>query len=299
TEREDGRSKMGDGGVEVGGRKSEDGNAPSANSQLPSAAKQGKPTAGISMGPVFSTSTEIADCGFENLPIGILGGQDKMQGQAEVCVRRCHFQQCGQGILLQNWNSLDWWVWDSVFEDCGQAISNSPGCGNYNAYRNLFLTMFLGGIWHGAAWTFVFWGALHGTGLAIERFWRERFLKEPSSGKQQQISNNPAFFSTIFVFHFVSFGWIFFRSESFPKALDFLHSMTDFSRVSTRVTPFTVGVVATGALLHFLPENAVDRVIMWIGRIPAPVLGVACGILLMLLSSLSPDEVAPFIYFRF
>ena len=139
TEREDGRSKMGDGGVEVGGRKSEDGNAPSANSQLPSAAKQGKPTAGISMGPVFSTSTEIADCGFENLPIGILGGQDKMQGQAEVCVRRCHFQQCGQGILLQNWNSLDWWVWDSVFEDCGQAISNSPGCGNYNAYRNLFL----------------------------------------------------------------------------------------------------------------------------------------------------------------
>ncbi|NCY22183.1 hypothetical protein EBX31_09550 [bacterium] len=115
------------------------GDSPSPSSQLQSSVKPAKPTAGISMGPVFSTSTEIADCGFTDLPIGILGGQDKMQGQAEVCVRRCRWQRCDQGILLQNWNSLDWWVWDSVFEDCGQAISNSPGCGNYNAYRNLFL----------------------------------------------------------------------------------------------------------------------------------------------------------------
>ena len=130
---------------EVGGRKSvvRDQGVTGGESRVagdsPSAAKGAKPTAGISFGPVFSTASEVADCGFRDLPIGILGGQDQMQGQAEVCVRRCHFERCGQGILLQNWNSLDWWVWDSVFEDCGQAISNDPGCGNYNAYRNLFL----------------------------------------------------------------------------------------------------------------------------------------------------------------
>jgi hypothetical protein len=132
-------AKEGDRRSEIGDRGADKPTATNNTiSNIPSTQSQA-PTAGISMGPVFSTSTEIADCGFENLPIGILGGQDKMQGQAEVCVRRCRWQRCGQGILLQNWNSLDWWVWDSVFEECGQAISNSPGCGNYNAYRNLFL----------------------------------------------------------------------------------------------------------------------------------------------------------------
>lgn len=90
------------------------------------------------MGPVFSTASEIADCTFQDLPIGILGGQDKMQGQAEVCVRRCAFVRCGYGLLLQNWNSLDWWVWDCEFRQCQVGVSNKPGCGNYNVYRSFF-----------------------------------------------------------------------------------------------------------------------------------------------------------------
>ncbi len=45
--------------------------------------------------------------------------------------------------------------------------------GTLAQYRNLFLTMLLGGLWHGASWTFVFWGALHGAGLAIHKRWSE------------------------------------------------------------------------------------------------------------------------------
>ena len=131
----DRRSEIGDRGAEVGGRKSEDGNAPSANSQLPSSAKPAKPTAGIWFGPRFSTANEVSDCVFRGLPIALQAGDGTTQGQAEVAVRRCVFERCGIGISIQNWNSLDWWVWDSTFLDCGVGLSNVPGCGNFYAYR--------------------------------------------------------------------------------------------------------------------------------------------------------------------
>ena len=100
--------------------------------------KSGKPTAGILFGPKFSTMNEVADCRFAGLPVALLGGEGKMAGQAEVCVRRCRFERCETGVLLQNWNSLDWWIWDSRFTECGTALSNEPGCGNFNAYRCVF-----------------------------------------------------------------------------------------------------------------------------------------------------------------
>src|SRR5207253_2806120 len=76
---------------------------------------------------------------------------------------------------------------------------------------NLLLTMMLGGIWHGAGWKFVMWGALHGGGLAVER------LIEPWLGRR---SLTPAgkLVATLIVFHFVCFAWIFFRAEDFAMA---------------------------------------------------------------------------------
>ena len=100
--------------------------------------KSGKPTAGIWFGPGFSTANEVSDCAFRDLPIGIQGGTDKTQGQAEVAVEKCLFERCDFGLLLANWNSLDWWLWDCRFMECGTAVSNDPGCGNYNVYRSAF-----------------------------------------------------------------------------------------------------------------------------------------------------------------
>ena len=77
----------------------------------------------------------MSDCAFRDLPIGIQGGTDKTQGQAEVAVEGCQFERCGTGLLLANWNSLDWWLWDCRFTKCGTAVSNNPGCGNFNIYR--------------------------------------------------------------------------------------------------------------------------------------------------------------------
>ena len=78
---------------------------------------------------------EVSDCAFRDLPIGIQGGTDQTKGQAEVAVERCLFERCGTGLLLANRNALDWWLWDCRFMECGTAVSNSPGCGEFRLYR--------------------------------------------------------------------------------------------------------------------------------------------------------------------
>ena len=73
-------------------------------------------------------------------------------------------------------------------------------------YRNVMLTMLLGGLWHGAAWTFVVWGAIHGIGLCVERalHW-------------QPTSKAARWFGRILTFQIVCFAWIFFRADSFAR----------------------------------------------------------------------------------
>ena len=70
------------------------------------------------------------------------------------------------------------------------------------------LTMLLGGIWHGAAWKFVMWGALHGGGLAVERMLEPWLGPRPASPLARVVS-------VLVVFHFVCLAWIFFRAEDF------------------------------------------------------------------------------------
>ena len=131
----DRRSQMGDRGSVAGSESRVARDSPSAISQLPSSAKAAKPMAGIWFGPKFSTANEVSDCTFRDLPIALQAGDGTTQGQAEVALRRCVFERCGIGVSIQNWNSLDWWVWDSTFRDCGLGLSNVPGCGNFYAYR--------------------------------------------------------------------------------------------------------------------------------------------------------------------
>ena len=82
--------------------------------------------------------------------------------------------------------------------------------GTLKTARNLMITMVLGGLWHGAAWGFVLWGALHGTCLVIEHALRGRGL------------HAPAVVRWLIVFNVVVFGWILFRSGSLERAGDVL-----------------------------------------------------------------------------
>jgi len=85
--------------------------------------------------------------------------------------------------------------------------------GRFRTYLNLFITFLLGGIWHGAGWTFVAWGALHGTALVIHRVWRDLQLKMPK------------LLGWFITFNFINVAWVFFRAKNFDDALKVLKGM--------------------------------------------------------------------------
>ena len=155
---------------------------------------------------------------------------------------------------------------------------------------SLMLTMVLGGLWHGAAWTFVAWGALHGLVLCIERVWGQC---KPASWPAW-----PKVVGLLITFHVVCLSWILFRSESFASALTFLQGLTRFGPV-TQLTPFLAGVIALGLGLHFLPPRILERMAAGLRYLPSPALGIGIGAVMLVIEAIRPAGVAAFIYYQF
>jgi len=96
----------------------------------------GKAGVGLLYGPSFSTYNETSDLWFQGVRNGIVFGGPNTAGQAENAVLRCRFSDCDVGIQTVNWNSMDIWVWQSTFDDCGTGILNVMG--NWHAWKNAF-----------------------------------------------------------------------------------------------------------------------------------------------------------------
>jgi D-alanyl-lipoteichoic acid acyltransferase DltB (MBOAT superfamily) len=189
----------------------------------------------------------------------------------------------------QRWHiSLSTWLRDYLYKPLG----GNRG-GRLNTYRNLLLTMLLGGLWHGAAWKFIAWGALHGGGLAVER------MLEPWIGRRA-LSPMAKLIATLVVFHFVCFAWIFFRAEDFGMASLYIGGLASgWSGGLQQAGPFVVALIALGLAGQFTPDALFDRAAMAFARVPSWGLGAVAGIVVALINALGPEGVAPFIYFRF
>jgi hypothetical protein len=93
----------------------------------------------VAHGRRFATYNEFCDMVFRDVGFGIEAGAKGGEGIAETVVMRCRFVRCPvAGISLQNFNSLDWFIWFSTFEDCGDGVTNIHGAGNFYVYRSLF-----------------------------------------------------------------------------------------------------------------------------------------------------------------
>src|SRR5262249_36261987 len=144
--------------------------------------------------------------------------------------------------------------------------------GRVNTYRNLMITMLLGGIWHGAAWKFVMWGALHGGGLAVERMCEPLIGRRPTSFAGKIVS-------TLIVFHFVCLAWIFFRAEDFTVASVFIAGLFHgWSGPVQQAQPAIVGLIVIGMAGQFLPPGSFERAGAAIERVPYWGLGAAAGL---------------------
>ena len=191
--------------------------------------------------------------------------------------------------------SLSSWLRDYLYISLG---GNRKG--KFRQYLNLIITMFLGGLWHGASWNFVLWGTFHGIALAVHKMWMSIIGRK----KGEQSHGWRRVFGVIITFHFVCFCWIFFRNADFQNSMDMLRQI--FTTFRPQLFPQLIegywrvfALMLLGFLLHFTPdswENAACR-----GVIRLPFLGKALLMvaLIYLVIQMKSSEIQPFIYFQF
>jgi alginate O-acetyltransferase complex protein AlgI len=180
--------------------------------------------------------------------------------------------------------SLSSWLRDYLYVPLGGGKK-----GLVSSSINVMITMLLGGLWHGAAWTFVAWGALHGGVQVIER------LGRAALGERKVI---PTVIGVLITFHIVCLGWILFRAETFDLAMAMLQGLGRMGPLAL-TTPFMLGMIVIGLGMHWLPPRAVEGLALRLKSAPSLTIGILIGAAFLLVEAMRPDGVAPFIYFQF
>jgi alginate O-acetyltransferase complex protein AlgI len=158
--------------------------------------------------------------------------------------------------------------------------------GKLRTALNLMITMTLGGLWHGAAWGFVLWGAMHGACLVVEHQLRGRV-------------SAPGWFRWAIVFNVVVFGWILFRTESLDLATAFISRLA-VPGPATLWAPAALAAIVVVIGFQLLPPDPLERFRLRAARLPAPALGlVLAGVVAVVGATVPSQGVPPFIYFQF
>lgn len=157
-------------------------------------------------------------------------------------------------------------------------------------WRNLFLTMLLGGLWHGAAWTFVAWGAIHGVGLVAERAITSRWNPQ---GRGWTIAR------WALTFHIVCLAWIFFRAESGSIALELLGRLFTAGGPAPLVTPLLLLVIGGALAAQIFAGRWMRELEYNVSRLALPLQAALFALAIVLIDAFGPSGVAPFIYFQF
>lgn len=192
--------------------------------------------------------------------------------------------------------SLSSWLRDYLYISLG-----GNKLGKWRTYFNLFVTMLLGGLWHGASFNFIFWGAMHGSGLAVHKYYLE--IKGKLSKSFTSLFDHK-WIATLVTFHFVCFCWIFFRAPNFVIAKQLLHQIfTAFNAaiVFTFITSYykIVLLMLLGYALHFVPKQYETLTLNWFTQTSLTV-KVACMLaVIIIFIQVKSAEIQPFIYFQF
>lgn len=200
------------------------------------------------------------------------------------------------GSITEFWRrwhiSLSSWLRDYLFISMG---GNRKG--KIRTYFNLFMTMFLGGLWHGASWKFVFWGVLHGMALVVEKFFGQ-LIKLPKN----------AFIGIIQVFltfHFVVFCWLFFRAKDFTTAFQIAENISKIQFNLEQWQTIILGyqnvflLLLIGFIWHFLPQSIIDLKERLFGKLPFWAKAIVLGFVFWIVYATASAGTQPFIYFQF
>ncbi len=205
---------------------------------------------------------------------------------------RYPYAAVGFSDFWRRWHiSLSSWLRDYLYVPLG---GNRKG--NWRTIANLMTTMLLGGLWHGASWTFVVWGGLHGLYLAVERGLTARF---GAAAFWQRWAGR--LLLGLLTYFLVNITWVFFRAQDFATAWRLLDTMLglhfDGKAVLTTIDMLQVGVVIGGMLIAhaLMRERQLHAVV---GAAPRAVVGIVWGTMLWLIL-ITQGQSNAFIYFQF
>ena len=199
------------------------------------------------------------------------------------------------GSITEFWRrwhiSLSSWLRDYLYISLG---GNRKG--KIRTYINLMITMLLGGLWHGAALRFVIWGALHGIGLAFEKFINS-IVSIPAT-KLTRILR------VLITFHFVCFTWIYFRADNMTVVRAMLIQIaTDFHPEIfldfLKGYPYVLMLMVLGYILHFIPSDIENHEQQLVIRSPFVLKVVYLVVIVFIVAQIKSSEIQPFIYFQF
>ena len=159
-------------------------------------------------------------------------------------------------------------------------------------YFNLAITMVIGGLWHGASWNFVIWGALHGSGLVAVRLWQARFGTAKAAGAWRYVN-------MVLTFHFVAFAWIFFRAPNSETALAVLSRIASLTISFANISGPLALVMAIALAAHCVPKKWFDWSADLYVRAPFYAQAAALALLVLGLQNVLATGAAPFIYTKF
>jgi D-alanyl-lipoteichoic acid acyltransferase DltB (MBOAT superfamily) len=190
--------------------------------------------------------------------------------------------------------SLSTWLRDYLYIPLGgNRISE------WHTYRNLMITMLLGGLWHGASWTFVFWGFLHGLGLAVTRAYQRFRERRGAAARPGRRPFAVRAALVLLTFHYVCFAWIFFRAPTFSKAVLVLRQISTLTTFHPNLPLVLVVLLGVALLSHYVPERLYERTREAFTELPAPLQGALLFLVAVGLHEAASAAAVPFVYFQF
>ena len=188
--------------------------------------------------------------------------------------------------------SLSTWLRDYLYIPLG---GNRGGL--LRQYRNLMITMLLGGLWHGAAWTFILWGALHGIGLIAVDIW-SRWIKPRLPHFPLEMLGK--FTGSLLTFFWVCLGWMLFRAENLDSARTVFHAALWFDSPGERLLGDRLHwLIIALALVHLVAYRFVRQEFLWCEKLPRWFFALMYGAIWAIVTTLLHPHARPFIYFQF
>ncbi|MGE5431021.1 MAG: MBOAT family O-acyltransferase [Syntrophomonadaceae bacterium] len=211
------------------------------------------------------------------------------------------YQASSIADFWRRWHiSLSSWLQDYLFRPLQMKFRSLRTLGNASA---LVITFLICGLWHGASYTFILWGAVHGLMMAFALF-----TKKPKQRLYEKlgISNSRAlhFFQVIVTFHLIAVTWVLFGATSLSNAMDMFSQIFNYFKGGVflqfvQAFPAVFALILAGYVLHFVPKSLELKTADFLTRTPLWGKALALAVMIWVVAQAKSADLQPFIYFQF